>query len=619
MLLQISGNGNIGDSNTGIGMHALLINTKNDNTAVGAYSMEAAGGQGNIALGLNSLLQAQGDRNISIGVSSGFSYVGGESSNILIGSLGVLGDSNKIRIGTQGAGVGEQNECYIAGIHDAATGATGGVVFVDDVGKLGGANGTNGQVLIGGGTKPAWANITAGAGITLTEGANSLEISSVGGTGGSTDFITDGGTAAITAGHEISILGGVNLLTDAHVANTVTVNLDTTIIDVHAIGLFNTGAIGTDTNVGDLYHLAAYDTAGAAFVPMATLTAGNPPTMDLHTSVTIDGAHIYRAGDTIPVSDGGTGTGTYTDGQLLIGKTAGNTLEKGTLFSGDGTISVAYDAGTHRLDIRSVGTGSGAVTFNTDGSDAVVSGAAITIGGSTNIETSGAGATVTVSLKDSIALPATSADGLQGVLSINSDRFMSARGTNNVFLGQNSGNLTTTSGHNSGFGAEALKSVTTGGFNTAAGAFSLDDLTGADFNCAYGAFSGTNITTGASNTLLGYNAGLNLSTGSYNTLVGAAAGSSLTGSESHNILIGSLGQASDTGAIRIGGAYQTKCHIKGIHDPAGALGDQVVGVGSDGKLSGSNGADGQVLIGGGIGATWANITAGTGVAITNRV
>lgn len=41
-------------------------------------------------------------------------------------------------------------------------------------------NGTNGQVLIGGGANPIWASITAGTNITLTPGANSLTIAATG-------------------------------------------------------------------------------------------------------------------------------------------------------------------------------------------------------------------------------------------------------------------------------------------------------------------------------------------------------------------------------------------------------------------------------------------------------
>ena len=45
-----------------------------------------------------------------------------------------------------------------------------------------GSNGTDGQVLLGNTatSKPAWASITAGAGISLTPGANSLAITNTG-------------------------------------------------------------------------------------------------------------------------------------------------------------------------------------------------------------------------------------------------------------------------------------------------------------------------------------------------------------------------------------------------------------------------------------------------------
>lgn len=48
---------------------------------------------------------------------------------------------------------------------------------------------------------------------------------------------------------------------------------------------------------------------------------------------------------TLPVNEGGTGQTTYTDGQLLIGNTTGNTLTKATLTQGTG-ISVTNGAGS---------------------------------------------------------------------------------------------------------------------------------------------------------------------------------------------------------------------------------------------------------------------------------
>jgi hypothetical protein len=62
---------------------------------------------------------------------------------------------------------------------------------------------------------------------------------------------------------------------------------------------------------------------------------------------------------TLPVVNGGTGQTSYTDGQLLIGNTTGNTLTKATLTAGSG-ITVTNSAGG--ITIASTGGGSGTVT-----------------------------------------------------------------------------------------------------------------------------------------------------------------------------------------------------------------------------------------------------------------
>jgi hypothetical protein len=65
---------------------------------------------------------------------------------------------------------------------------------------------------------------------------------------------------------------------------------------------------------------------------------------------------------TLPVANGGTGQTTYTDGQLLIGNTTGNTLTKTTLTAGSGI---------------SVTNGSGSITIAATGSSMVYPGAGI--------------------------------------------------------------------------------------------------------------------------------------------------------------------------------------------------------------------------------------------------
>ena len=69
-------------------------------------------------------------------------------------------------------------------------------------------------------------------------------------------------------------------------------------------------------------------------------------------------------GDTIAVAYGGTGQTTYTDGQLLIGNSTGNTLAKATLTAGtgivitngSGSITLAIDSTTAIADLTTTAT-----------------------------------------------------------------------------------------------------------------------------------------------------------------------------------------------------------------------------------------------------------------------
>jgi hypothetical protein len=63
-------------------------------------------------------------------------------------------------------------------------------------------------------------------------------------------------------------------------------------------------------------------------------------------------------GTALPVASGGTGQTTYTDGQLLIGNSTGNTLTKATLTAGSG---IAITNGAGSISIASTG-GGGSVT-----------------------------------------------------------------------------------------------------------------------------------------------------------------------------------------------------------------------------------------------------------------
>lgn len=78
----------------------------------------------------------------------------------------------------------------------------------------------------------------------------------------------------------------------------------------------------------------------------------------LVTSVDVASADITGV---LPVANGGTGSGSFTDGQLLIGTTSGNTLTKATLTAGSG-ISVTNGSGS--ITIAATGGGSGSITIS---------------------------------------------------------------------------------------------------------------------------------------------------------------------------------------------------------------------------------------------------------------
>ena len=126
----------VASDNTAVGDWALPINTTgNANVAIGsltAYSNFTGGG--NTAVGEQALFDNQsGNYNIALGYAAGTRTTG--SSNILIGNIGVEGESHTIRIGGDVFGYGPQTAAFIAGI--SGTAVVGDAVVVDGNGQLG--------------------------------------------------------------------------------------------------------------------------------------------------------------------------------------------------------------------------------------------------------------------------------------------------------------------------------------------------------------------------------------------------------------------------------------------------------------------------------------------------
>lgn len=224
------------------------------------------------------------------------------------GIINILGDG--INTNTSASGntinVNLNTSLTLAHLELTAIGIEG-VVQTDASGNLFANNGTNGQILIGGGTHPTWANLTAGSNISIVNGANSITISATGaGGGGAVNFLTDVGGPATETGGDITFAGGNNITTNGSVPNTVTLNL--------------TGTTNHAVQIGN------------ATSSLSSLAVG-------------------------------------TNGQVLIGSTGANPVFA-SLTSGDGSITFTPGPGTLSLQAVGGGGAGGVITttFNTPGS-----------------------------------------------------------------------------------------------------------------------------------------------------------------------------------------------------------------------------------------------------------
>lgn len=152
---------------------------------------------------------------------------------------------------------------------------------------------------------------------------------------------------------------------------------------INATGLFING-VGVGTGSGSVTNVAMT-------VPSFLSVTGSPIT----TSGTLA---VSLSGTALPVANGGTGQTSYTDGQLLIGNSTGNTLTKATLTAGSG-ISITNSAGGITITstagggtVTSVAASGGTTGLSFTGSPITTSGT-LTLAGTLAIASGGTGAT----------------------------------------------------------------------------------------------------------------------------------------------------------------------------------------------------------------------------------
>lgn len=353
----------------------------------------------------------------------------------------------------------------LAGTLATTNGGTGQTTFTD------------GQLLIGNsvGNTLAKATLTAGTGITVTNGNGSITIdalnngtvTSVDASGGTTGLsfsggpITTSGTLTI-AGTLITSNGGTGLtsytagdlpyyasgtalsklgiglstylLTSSGTAPqwsdpaTVTVGTATSATTATNVAGGTANQIVYNTAAGTTSFITAPSTAdrflkwtGSAFT-WDVAGAGTVTSVDVSggtTGLTTSGGPITSSGTitlagTLAVANGGTGQTSYTDGELLIGNTTGNTLSKSTLTAGSG---ITITNGSGSITIAATGGGtvtsvdvSGGTTGLTFSGGPVTSSGTITMAGTLAIANGGTGQTTAGAAFDALAPTTTEGD-----------------------------------------------------------------------------------------------------------------------------------------------------------------------------------------------------------------
>lgn len=285
-----------------------------------------------------------------------------------------------------------------------------------------------------------------------------------------------------------------------------------------------------DTNVT----LTLGGTPGSALLAAASLTLGWTGTLAASRGGTNNGffavsgpatsaktftfpnasATVLTDNAAVTVLQGGTGQTSYTNGQLLIGNTTGNTLDKATLTAGaaiivtngGGSISIATPITTEGDLI--IGNGANSATR-------------LAIGANNTVLTSNGATASWVAAGASLLGQTDSASPFETALG--SGAGTSSTGVDNTFVGYNSGTSNTTGTDNTAVGYQALGTSVSSTHNTAVGANALlANSAGAD-NVAVGSGALDANTTGTGNVGAGRNAlGAN-TTGTRNTAVGFTA------------------------------------------------------------------------------------------------
>ena len=133
------GNSLSGSFNTAMGAHASFAQGNASSvTSIGVNSNNALTTAPNAtAIGTNCFsVITTGQQNLGLGAASGSSYTTTDNSNIAIMYAGNATNSRRLTIGTQGAGAGQVNKAYLAGVWNSPVGVGSAAVFAQNLGGV---------------------------------------------------------------------------------------------------------------------------------------------------------------------------------------------------------------------------------------------------------------------------------------------------------------------------------------------------------------------------------------------------------------------------------------------------------------------------------------------------